>query len=303
MNIYELNNVLSDLYIPALVIEHEYHSNPLSNNISILFRGLGKFRFVTNQLAKTRAFDHIIGPLLHTSIYTEDGDEVSVSQADGEQILNLANKLQSTVTALKEFLDSNLNDPDQSTIKIRIPDADDFDDLAKFMNDFKKALSIPIRHPGVDGSLKILRGEPGSIWLVVLVIGPYAAKLIAELCWSGTVIRKKHLEGDFVHEQVREYKLNNDAKEAVLKAQTAYLDALVEVEAKGIINRLNLQETPEFAEQLKMSIRTLDELFKKGAEIRPSLGIPEETANLFPNKENNQIAESRIKQITEGDIE
>ncbi|MDQ6477847.1 hypothetical protein [Dyadobacter sp. LHD-138] len=301
MNLIEVFEIIKDINPSDLDLSYEVYFNPNKNENRYQISPIKNVQYYINIIGKTGLFDDQIGTIKHSILYTTDTDSIDTSIAEADNLKAILTNLKSTVFAFKTYLENNINLDEGSSIRIKLPAADDFDELGKYINDLKRSISLPIRLDGIDGDIKILRGEPGSIWLVVLVVGQRALKLIAELCWSAAVVRRKHLEADIMVQQLRELKLSNDMREAVINAQKLAINTLIDAEASAVMHSFDIPSKNESLEHLKLSIKTLDELMSKGAEFRPALNMEESVSTLFPTKENTPLIQSRINQISEGE--
>lgn len=301
MNVSQLQAILSKVTVEG------HYLYRYGDDIAPSLVGFHKFRDLVNELNAANVKFPVLESINKILFDLPENDELILTTDMDNRILSLENELITGLMGLKSFLEYNLPIDDENVLRIKIPDADGFDELEKLMNNFKQALTIPLLHPSLNAQTKILRGEPGSLWIVASIVSASAAvthvlKFIAELCWSAAVIRKKHQEADFVALQVTDYGLGIEYKTVILDAQKKFLNHLVEIEVDGVMHRNNIPADPNYAGQLKNSIKVLDELFKKGAEIHPGLNAPESVANLFPSKSALQIIESRIPQIAKDGV-
>ncbi len=257
--------------------------------------GFKNFRWSLDELERTGAFNSIINALKGTTLLTIEDDTFSLPEEVYSVSVPYLNDLNNSYKAFVEFLEHNFPEPEGESIRIKLPETEDFDELEKTANLLKHALSTPLKLPEINGSLRIIRGEPGSVWLLVGIGGLIAMKLIAELCWAAAVVRKKKLEGDFLAQQVRELEMNVDQKEVVFEAQKVYINKLIESEGEALLTKMDLPEG--HIKSITHAIICLEEIFKKGGEVHPSLTTSESVANLFPSNSNFHILESHIKQL------
>ncbi|WP_138481697.1 hypothetical protein [Dyadobacter bucti] len=263
------------------------------------FSNLNHFKQAIDSIESLGLRFHFINLLKESEVYLTNYDSFSVEGLSGQGIIDSSYMLHSQIASILDFLNQTIKADPPEAIRIKIPESDDFQEMAVHLNDFKKAISIPILHPDVNGQVKILRGEPGSVLLVVWLGTLKACKMVAELCWSTMVIIQKKEEIERYKEHTRTLELENDYKEAILRAQQKQLDKFTEIEITGILDREDITPNPEYIQTLKMSINTLDHLFRKGAEIQPALGAPQDVIKQFPKMEKMYQIESKVKQIAE----
>lgn len=300
MNLHSVRNGLSKINLDDLRLNHENSQDPGDRQIKILFKNVFKYKYAVRTLESIELCVYDISLLKNTQLYNNHSDSFYLDIPVAEKIIALSKRIIDGATAIGEFIEHYLfNNERQDLVRILLPKADDFPDLAVHLNELKKAISIPIRHPDILGEVNILSSEPGSIWLIVGLVTQRALKLISELSWSAVVIEKKRQEGRLLEQQVRSLELENDLKEAVVKAQKAKIEQAINMEAEGIAHRLEINADNEYLSTLRMSILTFEGLFGKGAEVRPGLNVPEDVAQHFPKMEEKALIESKIKQITE----
>lgn len=253
-------------------------------------------------ISGTEYFEPFVNAVKSTPAYTSLLDTIIVDSPTDDLILATTNNLVTRVAVLKEFLKQVIQDEEENSIRIKLPPVKDFEDIAQVMNELKRAISIPIADEDA-GEVRIERSESGSIWLLVYLGAQKAMRLIAEISWAAIVIRNKKKEGDYINQQIEEYNLSNEQKKAIIEAQTKLINTLVEAEATNIHNRINGNENSldnEAHQRLILSINTMQNLLERGAEIRPSLTAKEEIINLFPSTTNQQLIESKTKQLPNG---
>lgn len=298
MNLAEIKDYISPLDPTIVLIDGKIQQKSLDGKYYYKFSGLEEFRAGVNYLSRLDFLDPIISQIKTLAVYRTSEDFVIVessSQTDG-----LSRQLYHYILAIKQFLDVEVQDDNENALRIKLPPVQDFDDVARVMNDLKKAISIPISDEDVGGYVEIEKAESGSIWLLVALGTRKALRLVAELCWSAKVIQRKEKENEFVAQQVRDYTLSNDLKEALVDAQKQLVKQILANEASNIQNQFYQGQDPEQTQRLMLSIATISDLYHKGAEFRPSLSSPAEVSDLFPSNKNQEMIESRVKQLKEG---
>ncbi|MBO9612528.1 MAG: hypothetical protein J7619_07530 [Dyadobacter sp.] len=293
MNLDEIQSLLTEAITYPLKFNNE--DNPSE------VRGLSRYRIILEELRRLGIESKTIGDF---SIFLHSYPNSDLLGADSETmkyILTRSIELREALVAVSNFISRTFPPLDEDSLRIRLPDGNGFQDLEKYTSAFKIAFTLPLRHPQVDGTIQILRGEPGSVWLVVKVlgIGKMAYKLINDICWSAAVIWRKVLDNKMVAQEVRSYKLKNDYLEMILGAQKQLISDHVETEVSGIITRNGLKADPEYRSQLAKSIMAMHELFIKGAEVQPSLKEANNGPEKFPDIKQLQSVESRVKALPE----
>jgi hypothetical protein len=268
----------------------------ISNTTFLQFDNLGDVREVINVIAGTGLFEDIITELRNSAIFTSASNQIRVQVQEGRL---LSQQLDLFKALLDNFLSVLLNtvpDEDPSSINIKLPPINNFDDLAKVSRDIHIALGQIVYNEEINGQEEIVSVENGSIWLNVL-IGSTAVGVIASIVWSAAVIYKKFQEGRLLEQQIRSLQVKNDSLEDVLKAQKAHTELAIQAEADHIQSEHFSANVPENVERIKNSITIFAELIGRGAEIHPALVAPENVSNLFPDPTKLIGLESKIKRI------
>ncbi len=264
-------------------------------------------RFSISSLASVR---HALLLIKKTGLFPEEREmlrlsSVSNNNLDTIQVTNEEfRKIQVAITALKtnsKIVLESLNialpksEDDDCVVYIKLPELKDFDDLSKILDQLRKAIQLPIAIEGIGGHVFIRNFDSGSRWLELVVKTTLAANLIGSLAWSGAVIFKKYQEAKIVEEHATRVKLGTKHFEALVEANTAQMNLLIEAEALYIQKEYCKNPNPEDLERLKLSVKTMSELIEKGAEIQPALLAPESVSNLFPDYSNLMLIESNQK--------
>lgn len=286
---FALQDILKQLHWSAEQIQH-------SQKQYLKFSGLNNLRGVVNSIEKIGLFDAVIKSLKESAIFTSSNDQMNIEIAEGQVINIQLAQLNTLVTNFLDLLLKTVPDEDASSINIKLPPVNDFDELSKVSRDIHIALTQIVLNEEIGGETKIVSVENGSIWLNVL-IGSTAVAAVASVVWAAAVIYKKIQEGRLLEQQIRGLKVKNDSLEDVLKAQKAETDLVIQAEAEHIQSEMFTQNAPENIERIKKSITIFAELIGKGAEIHPALVAPEQVSNLFPDPTKLIGLESKIKKI------
>ena len=235
--------------------------------------------------------------LKSTSLYSTSDDKIRIPAIEANKIDATAKALDDLLEGFEEALQKVLPEEPSSSLNIKLPPINDFDDLAKSSRDIHLAFTQVLYLDEVNGNMKIESVENGSIWLNVVLEGAVSMLVIGAVIWSGAVIYKKILEGRMMEQQLRALTIRTESMENVLEAQKESLTQLIQVEADHINSTTFKNNIPENTERIKNSIELFAGLLDKGAEIHPSIGAPEEVSNLYPNMKALPTIESKIKQL------
>jgi hypothetical protein len=244
-------------------------------------------------------FKGVTENLRDSSLFERNTDKIRVRATEATEIDSLATQLEDLLGGLKDALEIVLPKEDSSSINIKLPPVNDFDDLSRYSRDLHLAFTQVLYLDEVNGNVKIESVQNGSIWLNVVVEGATALALIGSLIWASAVIYKKLLEGKMMEQQLRALSIRTDSMSNVMDAQKEALAQVVQLEAEHIANNNFNERQPENVERIKNSIELFASLLDKGAEIHPSIGAPESIANLYPSMKALPVIESKIKKLSE----
>ena len=186
-----------------------------------------------------------------------------------------------------------------TVIQIKIPDIVSFDDLSRISNDLKRAIEITINDSNTEGHVEILTAESGSIWIIISVATISAVNLIAGICWSAAVIRRKNAEAKMIETNIKTLELKNDVITTLVEAQKTQWNNILTAEAEAIIAKHYNHNDPETVSRLKLSLTTVADLIDRGAKILPNTEN-EDVTKLFPDYNNLNLIASSIKQLKDG---
>jgi cell fate (sporulation/competence/biofilm development) regulator YlbF (YheA/YmcA/DUF963 family) len=227
---------------------------------------------------------------------------VTVDPATAKKFQDALADLRITAEALLTAVRGGRPPSDETAVAMRLPDFQTFDDLAAILGDLKKAITLPISEPGINGQVQITGVENGSVWFYVALGVPAAVTLVATLAWSAAVVYKKVQEGLAYREYVKNLKLKNEHEKAIIDAEKAHLALLVNEEADKVAKEYfgEAPADPERVERLKLSIKTMAEMMGRGFEIHPSITAPENVSNLFPDFRTLRLPTIEKQQIGDG---
>lgn len=294
----KLNDILKILSENITKLNFESTTTNQNGEIYYDFKGLNQYRDAIRTVEKTGILEKEINQLHLTPLFTTFKDTLKISYNEGNSIVVLRDSIRNIAKGILDSL-KNISVPHlENSITIKLPnDISDFDNLSKVSSELQMILNQTIINSHIKGEIKIQSVENGSIWIEVFVGTSAALSLIASLTWSAMVIYKKMQEGKILHQQVESLKIKNDSLKEIQQAQKDQLNLMVDAEANSLYNEHFGNGDPEQISRLSYSIKLLSDLIDRGAEVHPALNTPESVANLFPDKANLPMLESKIKQI------
>jgi hypothetical protein len=292
MNLVEYSDALFKVQ-SAVKIKSEYSSDYKQK----IYSDLNAFRKTIESLDEVEPLRPVIKSLKQTAIFTSTGDSITTpSSADIE---NTVTDLNSKIELLTQMIQNSKLFGQEDLLYIRLPDFKSFDELAKYSKDLQKAIEIPITDSAINGEVNIIGADQGSVILYVAIGTLAAVKLIAGICWSAAVIKKKNAEANMFIEHARTLELKNDALESIIDAQKKQLKNIADSEANALANGLLNHNDPETISRLKLSMEIIANLIDKGGKILP-MTKDENIQKSFPNYNALDLIESSIRQIQTG---
>ncbi|PCJ67300.1 MAG: hypothetical protein COA58_02990 [Bacteroidetes bacterium] len=290
----ELDNILDNL---------SWDTNPIDEKRQLFeINNLKSIRTAINNLISLNLFEELASKVKKSAIFTTADDSIIIQRKESIEIDEDLDSIETLCENFTIVLASNIPEENINSINIKLPEVNDFDELAKVSREIHLALTQVIVNDEINGQTKIESVENGSIWLNVLVGTSTAVTAISSLAWSAAVINKKRQEGKLLEQQVRSLNVKNDSLQDILKAQKEETKLMISAEAEYIDSEHFKEKSPENIERIKSSIKTFADLINQGAEIHPALIAPENVSNLFPDPTKWISLESKIKKLPSPDI-
>jgi len=281
----------------AFVYEEPKQAN---NTVSVArFANLINFRIGINLLEETALLTDAILDIKQSGIFSTTQDELVLNLPEGRKLRVPMLNLIKLVNALNQTFLELSGKTRENSVSIKLPNVNDFDDLAKTSNTFQTILTQSIINNEIKGQIKIDSVENGSIWLDIYLGSAPALALVGGLAWSAAVVFKKIQEGRIIEQHVKSLNIKNESLKEIKDAQKKAIDLMIDAEANQLYSEnFKTADNHEQIERLKHSIKLLSEQIDKGAEIHPALNAPENVTNLFPDMKHLELVESRIKKLT-----
>jgi hypothetical protein len=258
---------------------------------------LTKLKQAINAIEDVPFIQNEISRLKKSWLFLSSSDSQKINSTQNGEVDNAVKLISIKLNTFKEIAESSKLFNTNETLLIRIPEIQSFDNLAKYANDFKKAIELPILDESINGEVNILSANEGSIIFYISVGTIAAVKLIAGICWAAGVIKKKNAEAKIFEQHAKTLELKNESLSTFVEAQKTQLKNILEAEANAIANKIYNHNEPETIERLKLSISTVADLIDKGVQILP-VSKDEEIQKSFPDYNKMSLIESSIKQIS-----
>lgn len=281
----------------ALSINSVYVSN--AGDKPYKYNHLTKFRNKMELIEHIDLLAHDVAELKSSALYSTSLDYIQVSNSDNSKISTTLYDIEIKVDLMLDIISASNLTSKEDLVYIKLPEFKSFDDLAKYSKDLQKAIELPITDEAIGGEVNIIGADQGSVILYVALGSLAAVKLIAGICWSAAVIRKKHAEANIFIQHAKTLELKNEALDSLVNAQQQQLKNIADAEATALANGLLNHNDPETIGRLRLSMEIISNLIDKGGKILP-MTKDEDVQKAFPNYNALDLIESSIRQIKSG---
>ena len=286
MRISEISSILQEIEVPRIT--------PIQIQGSTSFKNLAAFREAVLEVSRVPELEHLTTELLSSTVFQTYHDQFDPDEAFRKNWAGFIH----TLRALKGVFSRITPSGDEASIVVKLPTSQDFKTIISDQDQILKALEAVLLHPTINGQLVLKSWETGSFWLHLYLGSALAVVVVGSIAWSACVVRNKWLQGEMLVKQLEALGVKNElTAHAAEKAKEA-LDAAIDAEALAIYDRYAKGETDhEQVARIKRSITMLAKLVGRGAEVHPSLMVPEDAKNLFPDFKVLETIASRIPQL------
>lgn len=297
MNFIEYYELIKNA-LPGLNLSSRYVSGGDNHIINYQTTSLIVLRKSINIIEDIPYLKKEIKILKESWLFQTAEDQQKIDSTNKSLIEEALKSLRIKLETFKEIAETSKLFNGYDTILIRIPEINTFDNLQKYASDFKKSFEIPVLDKSIGGNVTILSASEGSIILYVSLGAITAVKLVADICWSAAVIKRKRAEAEIFEQHAKTLELKNEALSDLIAAQKVQIKNILDAEATSIAKKQYNHSEPETIERLKHSISTVADLIDKGVQVLP-VSQEDAISKSFPDYKNLNLIESTIKQITQ----
>lgn len=271
-----------------------------------LYRNVNQLRGAINSINLTGLFPDLLQSITSSELYTVGGDDVFIDPSTGRSIEENISRLRTLAEEFSKSLTPLVGDPDEYTINIRLPFIQNFDDLSNASRDLQTILAQVVINEEVNGDVKILSVENGSIWFAVSLASAAAVALIGRIVKAALDIHTKILSNRILKGRAKVAKIDADRHEFLVDSEKKFVNIFLEIESESIRRDYFNNPDAEISERIKNSIKLLHLLMDKGVEIRPALNAPQQTKDIYPSQQLLNVVEEQKhilevqKNITDG---
>lgn len=286
-----------DIALPDLVL---YHQDTSKNNTTYwLFIDVPRFKQALSLVKQTGLFVELINQIEAGELYGSGSAQIMVSTSEGKIVEDQIIKLRTLAREFSDNLTSVVGETIENAINIKVPNINDFDDLAEISSTLQTILSQVIINDEINGEIQIRSVENGSIWIEVGLGTVKAVSIIGSLTLGAALAYKRIQEGRLMAAKAEKMNMENDRYKKLREHEDAHIELLMEIEAKAVeCEFFNIHENDRY-NRIKHSLKLLTDLMTdKGVEIHPALNAPEEVKAIFPNLKNLATLERQVKKIT-----
>jgi hypothetical protein len=224
-----------------------------------------------------------------------------INQEENNKLSTFVSHLNINIPFLLEFLKQEATLKNQENIlSFKLPEISDNKGLISTLEEFDKLFSNLFYDPEINANIEFLQFDKGSNWIDFKIKSKkyaVAFSLIASVCWTAAVINKKILEGELIEKQVQILTTKNESLKDLKDGLKNQLDLLYKTESESLEKEFFDKHDNERVMRIRESIKILSELIQKGAEVHPSLMVPEKVSNLFPNYDQLENIQPRSRSL------
>jgi hypothetical protein len=297
MTLRELRAALEtmDLKNPMFTI-----SAHLNGGHSGMVNSLSVFRSRIQALAEIPFFQSEKEAIFNSFLFQTVSDQLVHDLQELQKYLVISESIRLGAKALKDAIDAVLPPPDETTVVVKLPDAQDLETIIGYLTSLQRSLSQNVINDKIGGQVSVKSWQSGSLWLDIYLGTSAAVTLVGGMLWSAAVVRKKQHEARVMENIADSLKIKNEMLEQLRKGADSQIQLLIESEARALaVHSFEDGDNHEQIERLKLGIKDFAELIDKGAQIHPSLLAPEKVQNLFPNYHQLESIESKQKLLQE----
>lgn len=260
---------------------------------------VSKLRVAIDEINKTGLFTSTINNLKGTELFSTGGDTVVLDPGVGKKIEKDLNSLREMVIEVGNSLTPLVGEEDENTISIRLPNVYDFDDLSLISKDLQTIFGQVVINKEVNGQVKILSVENGSILFYVSLGTAYAVQLVGYIVTAATRIHSALISNRILSSRAKVANINAERHEFLVEQEEKLLNLYLDIEAESIKRAAVTNPDGDYTERIKNSIKLLRSLMDKNVEVKPLLTASQEVKELFPSNFTLDAMESN-KHVLEG---
>jgi hypothetical protein len=231
---------------------------------------------------------------------TYPGDPIVLGQEEWGRLSSWTSKLHTRGSILLSALDAVLAEPDPLTVSIRIPHANDLNELQEKVGRIQSSIQDVTRR--IFNESFVLKGfDVGSEWLVLAVSANLILIFIGKLMQMSYQYLAYGAQLQRQEEDARRFGIETEHLHALQKANAVMLDAY----ARKMAESLNAKYAPEPVQNENVNhtfvaIKEISRLLREGMEVRAALNAAPDAKEAF-EKPNELIAAVQPLLLVDGD--
>lgn len=242
------------------------------------YEGMSALVDAVDQLARVPGLEGECANLRQTTFFRSPSDSGVATTHDWNTLRQLVGELKNIATRVRHVLQASVETTDPNTIAIKLPPAQNLEELGRVIGELQMALGRPVQLVLHD-HLRLEGMDRGSMWLMLVASAVGVVKFTFGLLLAANHYMRKqaeldrYLEGTKAITGLNEYVGGIEQNNA--KLMTALGDSLTKqllegkpVDGEAVNTTLN-------------AIKTLAELRKQGLEMQLSANAPKEVKDVF----------------------
>ncbi|MFO0579153.1 MAG: hypothetical protein U1A78_34560 [Polyangia bacterium] len=258
----------------------------------ILVTGLTQFRTGIQLLSALRQerMQNLVKAAANLGLYRYPEDSVLLAQDVANNLAGLASQAQNYAREMIVALDLiNPSATPGNSISFKFPPVATLEDFSATARSLQQIFDQPLQRlaaeqTGVEGF------DVGSFWVDLSFHTPVALGVAMGILKVYKKFYMDRLQIAYATEILREKRIKNNYLDAVQQSSAEQLQLLVEAHAEQVVREaerdrkgeLDEGERHEALNALKHSVRELDRLIERGAEVHPSLNAPSVVKEALP---------------------
>jgi hypothetical protein len=260
-----------------------------------------RFKALVHAIGNFPPFTVLANQLMSTGLW-ELGDTFNTDVQTVANFKDLADQFFFTAIAWRQAVQDLVPPARPESIIATIPSGRDLAAVNEALTLLQKALQPLVFEPPIDGKLEVERWSTGSLTVLIYLGSVAAVNFVGRVARAAAVVFQEIQRGramaqhvNLLKEHVRQAQLKNELSEVLIDAQKTFVKALVDREARAVEADIFSTNDNERLERIKNSVRLVADLFGTGATIAPTLEMPKEQRDAFPDVNHLLTEASAIK--------
>lgn len=187
----------------------------------------------------------------------------------------------------------------ENSISIKFPETESLQELGNYYIKIDKAINNIIVNNKINGNLKFVNSDVGSIWVDVTLGASAAVYLLGNIINSAYVIKNQKVKQSLLEIEYEKANIQKEQLKVIEECNAKIIKAYTEKEVEYIMNsNFSDMNDPELKNRVKKTVIEFSEFIEKGMEVHPAIDAAEKIKIEYPDFKNPLSIVSKIKEIT-----